>query len=365
MPALVDLENLRVDVDAAVTSHLAQLATQLAAFDVATAALTDQAAALLRGGKRLRAAFVYWSYRAHGGAPGGLERLAAIRAGAALELFQAAALLHDDVIDASDSRRGLPTAHEAFAARHAGEGWAGDAARFGQSAAILLGDLCLVAAGREMAQAVAPLAADRAATARLVFDEMQTEVTVGQYLDILFQSQPWGIDPAADQDRARSVIRAKSASYSARMPLVLGALIAGADTRQIAAMNDIGLPLGEAFQLRDDILGVFGDPDVTGKPAGDDLREGKHTVLVARAMAAASREDREYLREHLGSGMLGNDDVTRLRTIIVESGALKDVEALISDLFGTAMDRLTAATLAAPGHEILCLLARAAVERTS
>src|SRR5690606_21611114 len=128
------------------------------------------------------------------------------------------------------------------------------------------------------------LPARAATTARDVFDLMRTQVTVGQYLDVLAQALPWGVDPVADEARAREVIRSKTARYSVEHPIVLGAALAGADDDQLDACRRLGLPLGEAFQLRDDLLGIFGDPAVTGKPTGDDLREGKRTVVVARAM---------------------------------------------------------------------------------
>ncbi|WP_425956886.1 polyprenyl synthetase family protein [Xylanimonas sp. McL0601] len=365
MPAVVDLENLRADVDAAVSRHLDVLGSQVAAIGRAAAPLTEQAAALLSGGKRLRAAFAYWSFRAHGGAAAGPERDAAVRTGAALELFQAAALLHDDVMDASDTRRGLPTAHRAFEARHAGAGWAGDPERFGESAAILLGDLCLIAAQREIADALAPLPPERATAVRAAFDAMQSEVIVGQYLDVLVQAEPWGLDPTADEERARAVLRAKSASYSVRQPLVIGALLAGADAAQVAAIDAVGLPLGEAFQLRDDVLGVFGDPDVTGKPAGDDLREGKRTVLAARTMATGDAAQRALLAERLGDQRLTDADVSALRDAVVGSGALDGVEKLIDELAGAATADLAAAELAEPGKGVLLELAQAAVDRAA
>jgi geranylgeranyl diphosphate synthase type I len=295
----------------------------------------------------------------------GPHRTAAIRVGAALELFQAAALIHDDVMDASDVRRGLPTAHRAFEARHAAAGWAGDPAAFGRSAAILLGDLCLVATQREFADAVALLPVNRASAVRAAFDAMQTEVTVGQYLDVLAQVGPWGADPTADEARARAVIRAKSASYSVRSPLVLGALLAGADDDAVARMAAAGLPLGEAFQLRDDVLGVFGDPAVTGKPAGDDLREGKRTVLVARAMTAADAQQRALLATQLGNPAIDAAGIAALRRVIEDTGALADVESLIDTLARAGTATITGADLVPPGRDHLLALAEAAVARTA
>ena len=363
--ALVDLEHLRRDVDAALERHLEELADEVATVGAPAEALTTQVAALLQGGKRLRAAFCYWSARAHGTPADGPGRDAAVRAGAALELFQAAALLHDDVMDASDTRRGRPTAHRVFEARHADARWSGDPARFGTAAAILLGDLCLVACQREMSAAVAGLPAPRAARTREVFDAMQSEVVVGQYLDVLVQAEPWGLDPVSDEERARAVLRAKSARYSVERPLVLGALLAGGTPETLGAMSAVGLPLGEAFQLRDDVLGVFGDPDVTGKPAGDDLREGKRTVLVARTMAGATPAGRELLASSLGDPGLDADTVARLRDVITSSGALAGVEHLISQLTTQALDALASAELDGPARDVLADLARAAADRAA
>ncbi|RPF20852.1 polyprenyl synthetase family protein [Myceligenerans xiligouense] len=365
--ALVDVENLRSRVEGALTAHRASLASEIAgvsaAAEGAATALTDQASVLLSGGKRLRAALCWWSYRAHGGAAAGPAAEAVVGTGAALELFQAAALLHDDVMDNSDTRRGSPTAHRSFAARHAGSGWSGDSVRFGEAGAILLGDLVLIAAQRELTAALARVP-QVAPEVREAFDRMQTEVVTGQYLDVLVQAEPWGADPVADESRARAVLRAKSAGYSVASPLELGALLAGAGRERATLVHTAGVPLGEAFQLRDDVLGVFGDPAVTGKPAGDDLREGKRTVLVARAMAGLpSGAGRDLLVNALGDPGLSDDAVRRVREVIVESGALSAVELLVTELYETSTGRLDAADLTAPGREMLAAIARALVDR--
>jgi len=212
---------------------------------------------------------------------------------------------------------------------------------------------------------VADLPAERASAARALFDAMQTEVVVGQYLDVLVQAEPWGLDPAADEERARGVLRAKSARYSVERPLVLGAVLAGASGARVTAVSDAGLPLGEAFQLRDDVLGVFGDPSVTGKPAGDDLREGKRTVLMARTLAAVGAADRDLVVARLGDPTLDAATVERLRGVIAGSGALDGVETLIDTLADDALSALSTAGLAEPGREVLLDLARAAVDRAA
>ncbi|WP_435736195.1 polyprenyl synthetase family protein [Cellulosimicrobium sp. PMB13] len=363
--SLVDREGVRAGVDAALSRACAGLADELATTHPDAAPLVRATEELLAGGKRLRAAFCYWSWRAHGGDPEDPRRDVVLRAGAALELFQAAALFHDDVMDASDTRRGRPTAHRAFAGLHHRSGWHGDADRYGESTAILLGDLALIGSHRELGDALATVPDDVAGRSRSVFGRMQTEVTVGQYLDVHAQALPWGEDPAADEERARAVVRSKSARYSVEHPIALGAALAGADDAQVAATGTFGLPVGEAFQLRDDVLGVFGDAQVTGKPAGDDLREGKRTVLVIRALAAASPEQRTLLLDRLGDPALDAASVGHLREVLVATGALASVEALIDDLTDRAFVALGGVDLQEPGAQMLAALSRAAVERSA
>lgn len=366
-PALVDAEDLRTRVDALLTEHVEALLPELVASGTGAAPLAEALSHMLAGGKRLRAAFCWWSWRAHGGDPASAAADAVLRVGAALELFQAAALFHDDVMDDSDTRRGRPAAHRRFAALHAERGWSGDPDRFGESAAILLGDLALVASEREFVRAVADLPADRRAAAHAVFERMRTEVTVGQYLDLLAEVLPWGEDPEVDERRAREVIVAKAARYSVEHPLLLGAVLAGADGDALAATAAYGLPLGEAFQLRDDLLGVFGDPATTGKPAGDDLREGKRTVLVARAMtharAAQDAELADALHAGLGDRALDDAACRALADRIEASGAVADVEALIADLSGRGFAALARAELTEDGRAMLVALGHAAVDR--
>ena len=364
---LVDLEAVRAGVDAVLAEHVAQLRTLLAAVGQDADRLADAVEGMLSGGKRLRAAFCWWSWRAHGGDPTSPDAAVVLRVGAALELFQAAALFHDDVMDDSDTRRGRPAAHRAFADLHDELGLQGDAVRFGASAAILLGDLALVASEQELARALEGLPLARQQRARAVFDLMRTEVTVGQYLDVLAQSQPWGLDPTADEDRAREVIRAKSARYSVEHPLSLGAALADADDERLATVRAIGLPLGEAFQLRDDVLGVFGDPATTGKPAGDDVREGKRTVLVARAaLRAHERDDAEtvdLLGATLGDRTLDDAQVACVADAIRATGAVDEVERLIDELADEALTLLAAQPWPQPAADVLTRLAHAAVDR--
>ncbi len=364
---LVEIEGVRAGVDAHLEAHVRALRHSFHAISPDADELVDAIAQMLSGGKRLRAAFCYWSWRAHGGSEDSPAADAVLRVGAALELFQAAALFHDDVMDRSDTRRGLPAAQLVFAAMHLRNGWSGDGALFGDAAAILLGDLALIGSEQVFAEAMTAFDAETAAGALRVFDHMRIEVTVGQYLDVLAQAQPWGTDPIADEERARAVIRAKSARYSVEHPLTLGASLAGATEEAVRACTTIGLPLGEAFQLRDDVLGVFGDPARTGKPAGDDLREGKRTVLVARALAHALRvrDDRilAMLLDDLGDRSMTEARAREIARAIADTGAVDEVERLIDALTAEAHRALDAADLLPQGRRMLRSLARVAVDR--
>ncbi len=350
----LDRADLRARIDRALGAFLARQRGGLTHVDDALLRLTDALEALvLGGGKRLRPGFAYWGYRAAGGE----DAEEVITALAALELVHASALIHDDVIDGSHPRRGGPSAHLRFALLHKESGWRGDPAAFGTAAAILLGDLCLVWSDEMLhASGIDPVTLARA---RPVFDEMRTEVTVGQYLDI--HTQATG---DTSTRRASLVARYKSAKYTVERPLLIGAALADAPASIARAYSEYGLPLGEAFQLRDDVLGVFGDPAVTGKPAGDDLREGKRTYLVAAAFEAAGSAGRYELEAGLGDPALNSAGINRLRDIITDTGALARTERRIAELTDSALAALASAPLGATGAEVLAELASAATLRT-
>src|SRR3954447_4670210 len=298
----LDAEVLRSRVDKAVDDHLAHQADVLDGVGEDLAPLMDALADLLRGGKRLRPAFCYWGWRGAGGADD--EPIVAVAA--SLELFQAAALIHDDVMDASDSRRGRPSLHRQVSALHRRHGWLGSPEAFGVAGAILGGDLCL--SWCDEMYAGSGLDAEALHRGRAVWDRMRTELMCGQYLDMLAS-----VRAETSVEQARHVIRYKSANYTVAQPLLLGGTLAAAPAPLLSAYDDYGLALGEAFQLRDDVLGVFGDPAETGKPAGDDLREGKRTVLVAATMERASPAQAAEMRRSLGDPRLDVAGVTRLR----------------------------------------------------
>jgi geranylgeranyl diphosphate synthase type I len=352
LPTL-DRADLRGRVDKVLSIFLARQRERLAAVDPVLLPLSDALEAfVLGGGKRLRPAFAYWGYRG----AGGVEADEPVAAVASLELVQASALIHDDVMDGSNTRRGEPAIHRRFEVVHDTAAWRGDGALFGTAAAILLGDLCLVWSD-EMLHA-SGLDPETLARARTVFDRMRTELTVGQYLDI--HTQATGHTSAA---RASLIAQFKSGKYTVERPLLLGAAIADAAPDVVQAYSRYGLPLGEAFQLRDDLLGVFGDPELTGKPAGDDLREGKRTYLVAMAYEAATGTARADLDRNLGNAALDDTGVARLRDIIITTGALRRTEHRIGELTAEALNALDGADLAAEGRQVLVELATAVTTR--
>jgi geranylgeranyl diphosphate synthase type I len=279
-----------------------------------------------------------------------------VQAAASLELLQACALVHDDVIDRSATRRGQPSVHQQFAALHRQQSWAGDAESFGAATAILLGDLFLVWSDAMFAASGIP--SDALVRARPVGDTMRVELMAGQYLDVVEQARGGG-----SVNRALRVARFKAAKYTVERPLHLGAAIGGGGGAAVSALSAYGLPLGEAFQLRDDLLGVFGDPAVTGKPAGDDLREGKRTVLIALAVEATAPAGREPFERLLGDPQLDDAGVATLREAVTASGAAAEVETMIEQRVSAALGALASAGFEPDARDALVALASAATRR--
>lgn len=284
------------------------------------------------GGKRLRPVFCLLGHRAAGAEPGP----EVVRAAASLELLHTFAIVHDDVMDGSRTRRGVPATWTHLAERHRAEGMRGKPEAFGVSGAILAGDLALILADGAFLGAGLPPASLLPALDR--YNRMRVEVVAGQYLDVAAAHRGEAAEP-----EARRIAGLKSGNYTVEGPLQIGAILAGAPPELLAALSAYGMPLGEAFQLRDDVLGVFGDPARTGKPRDSDLREGKRTVLVARALELADPEDAAYLLERLGSPDLAEGDVDRIRGIIESSGALEALTRLIEELADRARAALAAA----------------------
>ena len=326
----LDAEDLRARVDRALAELLQREFDALAFLGAdagpVTAALTRF---VLEAGKRLRPAFVYWGYRGAGGGPGGPAAEAAVRAACSVELLHVCAMIHDDIMDGSDVRRGRPAMHVGFTDLHRRLGWRGDPAAFGEGAAVLMGDMAFTWA--DVALAEAGLPDDRLAAALGAFNRLRSELMGGQDLDLVVAARG-----APSEAAVRRVLIYKSGKYSVERPLQLGNAIAGGGAGLAAAYSAYGLPLGEAFQLRDDVLGVFGSPQVTGKPAGDDLREGKETYLVMLARRRASEAGRALLESALGDAKLPDDGVAAVREVIAACGALAETEARITELLTAA-----------------------------
>ena len=298
-------------------------------------------ALVMAGGKRLRPAFCHWGYVGAGGDP---DDPRIVDAGASLEMLHAFALVHDDVMDGADTRRGRRTAHLAFADEHAAGHWRGEARRFGEGAAILVGDLAHVYADQLMGDVPAEVAD--------VWHELRLELNIGQYLDLAGTAR-------GDRDPvlAARIARYKSGKYTIERPLHVGAALAGRRADLEESLSAYGAPLGEAFQLRDDVLGAFGDPGRTGKPVGQDLREGKPTPLLAAAAERAEGEGAALL-DKVGAPGLSEADVAGIQQVLVDTGALDLIEARIDALTGAAVDAIEAADITAEARDELVELAR-------
>jgi geranylgeranyl diphosphate synthase type I len=347
-----DQDLFRARVRSALETFLDEQAERLLPLGRDAARLVAEARTSVSGGKRFRASFCWWGHLA---VASPADEDALVRACASLELLHASALVHDDFMDASDSRRGRPATHRTFEREHRGAGWRGDPEQYGAAGAILLGDLLLSWSEELLRRCGLPLPA--VAPALEVFDLCRTEVIAGQFLDVSAQAR--GV---ADVETAMTVLRYKSAKYSVERPLHLGAALTGASAETLAELSAFGLPLGEAFQLRDDLLGVYGDPGTTGKPAGGDLVEGKRTVLVALALDAAPAGDAALLDQSLGTP-LSDAQVERLRGVIDASGAHAQVEAVIEQLTDVALAALERARIDEGAREALRSLAAAVTDR--
>ena len=352
-------------VGAAIASFLAGRRLQLADIGPELDALTDRAVAFTAGGKRLRPAFCAWGYAA---CAGGLDVPdPVLTAAASLDVLHVSALVHDDVMDASEARRGLPTAHRQFEADARAASGRGDPEAFGRAGAILLGDLLLVWSAEMLENS--GLSAEQIARVGPWVQAVRTEVTAGQYLDVLAQSvDPYGRTRTASgvaelEALVSRVVTYKSACYTVERPLHIGAAIAGASDGQLADFTAFGRPLGRAFQYRDDLLGVFGDAALTGKESGEDLREGKLTLLVVKAFANATDSAARRLAAVFGRPDLSAADVDAARTIIVESGAQVFVEQSIEAEYAAALGALDAASWLDDAHEGLVKMAHLAVQR--
>lgn len=354
-------ETLPDEVHRELATFLAAKRAEAEMVDPAFAAAVDSLVEfVLGGGKRIRPTFAWWGWRGAGGCPDAPEARSVLRAVSSLELLQGCALVHDDVMDASSTRRGAATVHVEFTRRHRAADWLGTPERFGSAAAILLGDVAL-AWSDDMLRG-AELWPDALRGALEVWQAMRTELLGGQYLDVLTQAR-------GDEtpEAALRIDRYKTAAYTVERPLHLGAAIGGADRALVSAYRRFGADIGIAFQLRDDLLGVFGDPQVTGKPAGDDLREGKRTLLLAAGLRAAEERGdpvaAQRLRTAIGDPDLDPATVDAVRDLLVDLGAVRHVEHRIDELTASALDVLRGADMAPAATARLADLAVVATRR--
>jgi geranylgeranyl diphosphate synthase type I len=318
------LREIAARVDARLTSFLAAERGRWTTFDADLSVVFDELERMVvGGGKRLRPVFTHWGFVGAGGKP---DDPRIVDAGAAFELLHAFALFHDDIMDGSITRRGSTTTHESMQAEHRARSWAGDARRFGDGAAILIGDLSFVYSDM--------LLAGLGARGWQMWNELRVELNVGQYLDMLGSAQN-----ERRPEKAARICRYKSGKYTIERPLHLGALLADEQTSLLVAYSAYGLPLGDAFQLRDDVLGVFGESSVTGKPVGDDLREAKPTPLMALALQRATPAQRGVL-EQVGRSTLSAADIAAVQQAIVDSGALNEMESTITRLTDEAISAI-------------------------
>lgn len=351
-------------VDAYLADYLDAQAHVMAGLGASGPDLLTALRPVLAKGKRTRAALCWWGHEVAAGVGGADvdpdDPEGIVAAASAVELFHAAALVHDDIIDRSDRRRGLPTTHVSMAAWHGDRGLSGDAEDFGLAGGIIAGDLCLGMSEDLFSRC--RLGADSPAVTGLR-RSLRTDVMVGQYLDVLAQAERGS--PRDIQDRAWEVLTLKTAKYSVQQPLMLGAALGQAPPAVLEALSDLGLPLGQAYQLRDDLLGVFGDQSVTGKPAGDDLRDGKRTLLLGYALEDLDPADAEELSRGIGNA---DADVARLQGIVLASGAVERVEAQIDALVARSREGQQGLIDAGAAPDQVAELARFAtflVDRTS
>ena len=344
-------EARRHAVDAALEAYLDGALPRLVRIDGRLQPVADELRAFLAGGKRLRPLLLLLGHDAAGGDPGDVMGPAL-----ALELLHACALLHDDIIDDADTRRGRPAVHVTFADQHRSRGWHGDADSYGRAVAILTGDLAFTQADELFLDAIVTPGALVAGLRR--FTLLREEVMAGQFLDVTVAATG-----EIDRDTALRVATMKSGRYSVTRPLQIGAELAGADPVLVAGLEQVGDPLGRAFQLRDDLLGVFGEDDTTGKSATGDLAEGKQTLLIAET--AARLDNPGAFLGRLGTPDLTSDDADWLREQIETSGARAAVQGRLEEEIDRALAQLEALPIRPAVSEELAGLAHYLGARTA
>ncbi len=306
----------------------------------------------LAGGKCLRSTFMYLGWLSNAA-----DSDEALCASASLELLHAFALLQDDVMDDSPWRRGRPAAHIQFGDWHRKRRLSGSPQRFGDSAAILLGDLCLIWAEQMLRESGVEHRRLQLALPR--YDAMRTELALGQFADLASD-----VRDLPSMAVVLEVARRKSGNYTVRRPLEIGAAMSGCSDRTLLGLGRYGTSVGEAFQLRDDLLGVFGSEAVTGKPSGGDLLEHKATSVVIAAHQLADAPTRRQLTDLMNEGELDDTAIDRWRALIVTTGAVQWIEDLISERVTSALDALDEVRLDESVRAALTNMAAVCTERS-
>ena len=342
----------------ALDSFLSEATAQLNAIDSHLIPVSSALRDFLSGGKRLRPLFAIAGYVGAGGSqePAHLEALC--KASLSLELLQACALIHDDMMDGSDTRRGAPAIHKRFEREHQERFGVGASEAFGNAAALLLGDLALVLSTQALHQS--GISDTQLRSVNPIFDAMKVELMAGQYLDMNAGSRE-----EVSVDDALKIAIYKSGKYTIERPLHFGGALALGTPELFEVYSDYGIPLGIAFQLRDDLLGVFGDSTLTGKPAGDDLLEGKRTTLIAYALSNLAPLEVAAFKKSFGNRAASRDEIDMMRDLVNTSGAVEFIEKIIAKKTTLALNASEGLHIAKEGQELLAELAIAATKRSA
>ncbi len=349
------LSGSRLAIDRALEHFLAAAHEELTTIDSQLTSISGALGEFLTGGKRLRPLFAIAGFLGAGGSP---DDECIYRAAVSLELLQACALIHDDMMDGSDTRRGAPSMHRRFERSHRERHGVGDSESFGHATALLIGDLALV--WSTQALNLSGLSAARLQAVNPIFDIMRVELMAGQYLDMHGSSRD-----AMSIDDALKIATYKSGKYTIERPLHFGAALSGAAEEFLPIYTEYGIPLGIAFQMRDDLLGVFGDSSVTGKPAGDDLIEGKRTALIAYAQQNLATNELNEFAKLFGQKSLTLEEIDALRELIQRSGAVDFIEKLIEEKTILALSAIKSPKISQSGRELLSELAIKATQRSA
>jgi len=307
----------------------------------------------LRGGKRIRAALLFYSYMAHGGK----DEKMALYASMSIELAQTYLLIHDDIMDRDILRRGGSTIHHIYR-QLAEKRYKGriESEHYGRSIAILAGDTANGFSNEILAEL--PIDSKLTRRALLELNKMYNKEYFGQLLDINSEL----IDNVSRNDVVR-IHELKTSPYTFDTPMKLGAILAGADEKTVDRLSKYAIPLGVAFQIQDDILGMFGREEKLGKPTTSDLREGKRTLLILDALEKADRGDRQTILENLGNESVGEAELQKVKEIVQKTGALEMSRDMAKGFVNKAIEGIEHLNLEEKGRNFLVGIANYMIKR--